>query len=538
LKRAAFYARYSHEESTSKSIDDQLAVIRKYAASIGAEEVDVYRDDAISGASILIRPGILKLLEDARRKKFEVIIVFKLDRLSRDMQDLAALFKQFSFLGVELHDTTIGVADIVHVGVHALLGTMFIKAHAEHVHRGQLGTIGQGRSAGGKAYGYRPTAIAGQHEIVPQEAQTIRRIFSMRLSGHTPREIAGRLNEEGVPAPRGSRWNASTINGSRARGNGILRNPLYAGRLVWDRLEMIRNPSTGKRISRKKETAPQVVAVPHLAIIDDVTFDAVQALFEKSETTKPHEHRKAKYLLSGRMRCECGSGLSIKDRDHGRRRVQCSRHKESGACANSRTYYLDEIEAGVLNGVKSQLLAPAFLAELIAGYNEESIRQSETNPDQLGAMSEQLAKLERDIGRVWRDYEDEIVPREIAGPRLKQMQVEKTRLAAEIEALQASSVRKVTLDKMNVQRARQSVESFEKLFEYGVTDETQEVAEVLQALIDTVAVIDKEAVVELRVEGSLAALLEGNSTRLPQLGVLSGGLVVAEEGFEPPTQGL
>jgi len=59
------------------------------------------------------------------------------------------------------------------------------------------------------------------------------------------------LNKKGVPGPRGGAWNASTIDGSRKRLNGILQNELYAGRIIWNRQRFIKDPETGKRISRE-----------------------------------------------------------------------------------------------------------------------------------------------------------------------------------------------------------------------------------------------------------------------------------------------
>ncbi len=93
------------------------------------------------------------------------------------------------------------------------------------------GVVRDGRSAGGRAYGYRPSpGRPGVLEIVEDEAAVIRAIFSAYAAGEAPRAIAAGLNKRGVPPPRGTRWNASTINGNDKRGHGILRNPLYAGR--------------------------------------------------------------------------------------------------------------------------------------------------------------------------------------------------------------------------------------------------------------------------------------------------------------------
>ncbi len=91
---------------------------------------------------------------------------------------------------------------------------------------------------------------AGKRVIVELEAEVVRRIFGEYVDGRTPRDIAHDLNRDHVPPPRGRAWNASTINGNMQRGTGLLQNELYAGRLVWNKVRMVKDPDTGKRISR------------------------------------------------------------------------------------------------------------------------------------------------------------------------------------------------------------------------------------------------------------------------------------------------
>ena len=121
------------------------------------------------------------------------------------------------------------------------------------VRRGMAGVIRDGRHAGGRAYGYRPVSgRPGDLEIIDAEAEVIRQLFAAYAGGRPPREIAGDLDRQGVAPPRGTRWNASTINGNAQRGAGLIFNELYAGRIVWNKVRMVKNPDTGKRSSRPK----------------------------------------------------------------------------------------------------------------------------------------------------------------------------------------------------------------------------------------------------------------------------------------------
>ena len=95
--------------------------------------------------------------------------------------------------------------------------------------------------------------------------------------GESPRDIAATLNREGIPGPKSGLWNASTIAGSRKRANGILENSLYVGRIVWNRQSFIKDPETGRRVSRPNPKSEWMTAeAPELRIIDDDLFDRVR----------------------------------------------------------------------------------------------------------------------------------------------------------------------------------------------------------------------------------------------------------------------
>ena len=104
--RTAIYARFSTELQHERSIEDQFALCRAYAAKNGLEVAAVYDDRARSGASILGRDGLMRMMDAARDGAFDVILVEALDRLSRDQEDLAGIWKRLNFLGIELRPST------------------------------------------------------------------------------------------------------------------------------------------------------------------------------------------------------------------------------------------------------------------------------------------------------------------------------------------------------------------------------------------------------------------------------------------------
>ena len=195
-----------------------------------------YADRGLSGAS-LMRPGLQEMMQDAVRGEFDVLIAEALDRLSRDQENIAGVYKRLGFAGVRIVTLAEGPIDELHIGLKGTMNALFLKDLAQKTRRGQRGRVEAGKIPGGNSYGYRMvralgddgSITTGEREIDEAETAVVRRIFAEYAAGLSPRRIAAGLNQEGIPGPRGGPWNASTINGSRQRQNGILNNALYLG---------------------------------------------------------------------------------------------------------------------------------------------------------------------------------------------------------------------------------------------------------------------------------------------------------------------
>jgi len=114
-RQAIIYARFSTDLQNERSIEDQVALCRNYASHESLDVLGVYEDRARSGASIFGRDGLLELIERARTHSFDTVIVEALDRLSRDMEDLAGIHKCLTFFGVEIRAVHEGVVNTVLV---------------------------------------------------------------------------------------------------------------------------------------------------------------------------------------------------------------------------------------------------------------------------------------------------------------------------------------------------------------------------------------------------------------------------------------
>lgn len=304
--RTAVYARFSSNLQSDASIEDQVRTCRERIEQEGWSFVEVYKDAAISGATTL-RPGYQKLLEDARANRFDIVLAEALDRLSRDQEDVAGLYKKLSFAGVKLITLAEGEINELHIGLKGSMNAIFLKDLAAKIRRGQIGRVIAGFSAGGISYGYEVVreldangdVIRGKRNINPEQSEIVRQIYKEYVGGKSPRAIAADLNRDGIPSPRDGQWNASTINGHRSRHNGILQNELYIGLMVYNRIRMVRDPETGKRISRINPKDVWVVTeVPELRIIPDELWNQAQAIKARYSNQPAHKNRRPKSLLT------------------------------------------------------------------------------------------------------------------------------------------------------------------------------------------------------------------------------------------------
>jgi DNA invertase Pin-like site-specific DNA recombinase len=398
--RIAAYARYSSDAQREASLEDQLRNCRAYCTRMGWPAPAEYQDAAISG-SRNDRPGYLRLLADATR--VDVILVDDLSRLSRDSIESATAIRRLKFAGVRVVGVSDGydTAQKGHKANGALRGLMselYLDDLAEKTHRGLTGRALAGASAGGLPFGYAVGVKAGQRIVEELQADVVRRIFSEYLAGGTPRSIAAGLNRDGVPSARlGKSWAASAIHGDVKRGIGILANPIYIGRQVWNRSHWIKHPDTGRRIRQERPREDWIEQIlPELAIVDRATWDAVQARIKRQGACtgkRGGPGRPPKYLLSGLLRCaECGGPLVMVDA----KAYACSVAKERGTCGSRLRLPRREAEANLLAGVQQQLLSD----EAFAAFRKAYAAAAKARKPDSDAAAQRLATAERERGNL------------------------------------------------------------------------------------------------------------------------------------------
>lgn len=516
MKRAVIYARFSTDLQDDSSIADQVALCRDVAERQGWSIGKVYADHAASGSTVHRRPQFAQMVADAEAGQFEIMLTEDADRLSRGEGDLPLLRRQMEFLNIEIHTCADGHVTKIHAGLKGLMNSIFLDNLALHIRRGLAGVVREGRHPGGKAYGYRPVAgKPGELEIVPHEADIVRRIFEQFAAGDMPRDIATALNAEKIRPPRGLYWRGSTIAGAVRLMTGLIQNELYVGIIVWNRHHKVRNPATGKRVDRRNaESEWQRVAAPHLRIVDDVTFKTAQKIRDDRSRCNRQQRRKPKRLLSGLLRCgACGGGMSIKDCDYGRFRILCSQMKETGTCNNRRAYYLDNIERRVVERLRMDLGSREAVTHYIRCYNaaRQEATASETNA-RIRTES-RLTAATREIDRTVELVIKHVITDQEAQKRLPDLRAERDRLAAELATLEEPT-KIVTLHPAAVEAYLSGIERLDELINEDLAAGDQEAARTIRGLIERVTVrpaptgIDPDLVLEGSLAGLVGSLLQ------------------------------
>ncbi len=351
--RYAVYARYSTAQQNPRSIEDQVALCRRHVAGRDVD-VTVYVDRAETGTSMHGRSGLAELLRACDDGEVDVVLAEALDRISRDLADLASLYKRWAYRDVVLETVQEGVVNPLHVGLKGVMNEEFVAALVAKTRRGMEGNIRAGRAAGGVSYGYRAApridadgrVVRGLREIVPEQAEVVRRIFRWYAAGRGSRWIAARLNAEGIPAPRGGEWKAITITGHRQRRNGIVCNDLYRGVLMFGRTRSRRDPGTGRRRTRTVDRSEWTVTqVEELRIVDDDLWDRVQLRRDAGQGRGAAGRRGDPRPLTARMRCgHCGGRATI----HNAARYSCLSRREGGLCDSRGSVPVAAVEAAAL----------------------------------------------------------------------------------------------------------------------------------------------------------------------------------------------
>jgi hypothetical protein len=425
------------------------------------------------------------------------------------------------------------------------MNALFLKDLADKTRRGLRGRVELGKSGGGLCYGYRVRrathdgVATGEREIVPAEAEVIRRIFRDYAAGLSPKALAKRLNAERCPGPGGTPWNPSTIHGNPARGSGILNNELYVGRLVWNRLRYVKNPDTGKRVSRANPPSAWVTtAVPELRIVDDELWNQVKArqvemrrVASNGDPKRFNQARRPKYLFSGLTKCvECGGGYVMYWRD----RLACFGARSRGTCTNRLTISRQEVEERVLVALRDKLMRRDLFEDFCREYVRELNRCRLEHRAGLSSARSELAAVEREIRKLVQAIKDGVSALSIKDVLLS-LEARKAELQSCLDAPEMPELlhpRMADVYREKVGNLCLALESEER---------RTGAREAIRALVEAILLEPDGERLKITLKGDLAGMLSAarDTKTSPDTGDLMVQMkLVAGGGFEPPTFGL
>jgi DNA invertase Pin-like site-specific DNA recombinase len=535
MTRVALYARYSSDQQSVASIEDQFRVCRERAEREGWHVVGAYEDAAITGSTLILRPGVRALLQDAEAGRFDLVLAEALDRVSRDQADVATLFKHLQFARVPLVTLSEGEISELHVGLKGTMNALFLKDLAKKTHRGQRGRIEKGFSAGAVGYGYRMVRrltsegelVRGERFTDEAEALIVNRIFREYAAGKSAKAIARDLNAEGIAGPSGGAWSDTSIRGNPKRGIGIVNNELYVGVRVWNHKHHVRDPRTGKTVERPNAESEWIrVEVPALRIVSDALWTAARrqqkALTEQwilagGAPRGLNRLRRPSHLLTGLIECGvCGGTIGIIMSN----RYGCLNHHRRAICTNNRTIYRDRLEERALTGLKEKLVSPENVRAAVEAYathinelNRERLVQAETD-------TAALAKIEKGIAGMIAAIEDGLYQ-----PAMKARMTELERQKAEIIARLAQAPQPVPAIHPNMADAyRRKVERLVETLDHP--EIRHEAADALRSIIARIVLTpgEKRGQLHASLHGELPAILDfanGNAHSAPASLVMS-----------------
>jgi site-specific DNA recombinase len=517
LMRTLIYARYSSHLQNSRSIEDQIRVCMERAEAEGWTVIDVFSDAAIGGAagtSERQRPGMNALLARVEAGGIDQVLADTTSRIARNQGDAHHIRDRLNYYGARLFTLGDGEIDAFKGAIKGLLDEQQRKELAHNIKRAQKGRVAEGRSPAGLAYGFRTANrinergqfVRGLREVEPAQAEIVRRIFREYAAGQSARQIAERLNTEGVRGPRGGQWKSATILGGRRRGDGMLRNRLYVGELVHNRTSKIVEPVTRSvRIRPNAADSWAVQPVPELRIIDQALWTEVQLQLEMRSTTQPQTQRRPKHLLSGLGRCgECGSGwIKIRRGFWG-----CSGTRNGAGCSNTRIISDQRYQSRVLSGLKERLLDPEAVSLCVRLYHEESARRDREETRDRGKLERRIndacGRIDRLVEAVAAGGGDFVEIRE----KLVEARSQREALLEELASLEGERV--IALHPTIASDYRRAVEALDRTLAETESPEIREDAVPrIRALIHSITVVPAAAGrgVDIEIEGRINAMI-------------------------------
>lgn len=453
--KTAIYIRVStDEQAEGYSLEVQEESLRKFVKDRGwdlyCRDGKVYSDDE-TGYS-LKRPALRKMLSDARAGKFDTVLVYKLDRFSRNLKHLLMLVDELELLDIRLvsatepYDTgsSAGRMVVQQLGMFAEFERNRI---VERVVPGMKKSAERGNWQGGKPpYGYRYNKEKKLLVVHPEEAEMVRLIYKMYLQNKSILQICAYLFENGYRSRCGGRIYTTLVC-------DILKNKIYLGKLEWGRYTF--DPKYKKKygLRRTIKNDPANILVfegRHEALISQEDYDLVGQKLVANRKGRVHRNGSAGYPLTGIMVCaKCKTGyrgalVTASRKTKAKRRVYrcCSRHDYQFNCPNP-CVWSENVEGKIWTIFEALMEHPHVkegrMRSLIS--NRECAKDDRLK-DKMTTLKGQLNKNLDKQKKLLKTFLDETVSQAVFKDESLDLRVEEQRLKREMAKLDMQMVEK------------------------------------------------------------------------------------------------
>lgn len=491
--KCAIYARVStRREEQKNSLLNQIALAESIAKEQGFTVVDRYIDNGISGAGMKNRREILRLLDDAKKKKFDIVITKSASRLARNSRQSMDLAYQLESSSIRLilpednYDTETSNSKLTF-NLKAILAEEESSKLSERIKLGLKASAKEGkRRVSLPPYGYSVNPDTKQLEVDESAAPIVKEIFRLYLhEGWGMFKITNYLMAKQVPTPRavsgaanaGTKWHQNTIK-------GILNNPVYTGKLVFRREETtgVLAKSELYKVRRNVEPDKQIVIEnAHPALVSEADFNAVQELMKKKGKNRSNGKES---LFAHVAKCaDCGTGMHFKpDRRNGA--YVCGGYVKFTASYCS-SHIIEE--ATLLQAVKDDLRT--LIKDNVKIENLYGLAEQKANALQ-SSYSKELKRVDREIADLQKRF-DRLLNLHIEGnittEQFKQ-QNERIALQQQEQANRKAELEKALEARKDLAQQQQAFrKEVERFIDLDIEDE-QVLKQVLQRLIHKIEV--------------------------------------------------
>ena len=505
IRVIAIYIRVSTSEQADLgySLGEQERLGIEWCNRHGFTHWKVYADRGISGGKIKNRPGILELINDVQSNKVAKVVVWKTNRLARNLLNQLEIAREFEQNDVSLISLTESIDTSTPTGkmmlsMLGMIGEMERDTIAQNVAMGMKARARDGKWNGGKVLGYdlvdsgnlnkkgRPEKVL---KINDAEAETVKLIFDLYKSGKGYKAIANEVNHSGHRTKKGNQFAISTIR-------EILLNPVYHGYIRYN----VRVNWNEKR-RKNKNPDPIIVEGKHEAIIDDETWDIVQ---ERLSNTlgKPSKVHNGTYPLTGILKCpSCGSGMVLSrtintNKDGTKRRLDyysCGSWKNKGSSVcKSNGIRVDKANEFVFKKINQLLNDDKLIQNVVnqinadrkAACSDATGKKAELEKTRK-KINDELQKLSQKRDSAIGLFSEDLLDKATLSSMLESIKSNEEALIIKLNSLPADD-ESVVLPQVPFEDVKAIMQNFDQLFKTFVSMDDQK--RLLQLLVEEITV--------------------------------------------------